>query len=259
MDDHSNYAANQKRIWESLENRDYTAAAEAINSIIGFLENNNATEYIDYIEYLFLLHQVYSETRDLGSAIAVLGKLLNHFQNSVDPRVLNPRCMELYIKTWTYLGYLLSESGQLDESINVFQKCLPLLVLLRGLESQEVETVKWYIKSVQSEGKISTDEPPDIFIQEEDLEGLRCSFCQTGQMDIIAGPSVYICKNCVQLYHSFLPDENYCKHLKLACSNKVCAFQCGTAPEDMPSIFPGPGVFVCGTCVDGFMAPEHWS
>lgn len=249
QEDPSDYAAIQKRIWDCLESGDYAAGTREIEAVISLLESRFSTEYIDYIEYLFLLHQVYAEQKDLEHAIDALVKLLFHFQNAVDPRILSARGAELYIKTWTYLGYLLAEVGQKDASIAIFRKCLPVLMLTRGAESSEFETVKWYIRSVQRDGKISTDEPDPFDMQGEEEEGLRCSFCHTGQVDVIAGPSVYICRNCIKIYNNFLEDEVYCKHLRLLCLDSACSFQCNREPSTQASLFPGPGVFICGDCV----------
>lgn len=149
--------------------------------------------------------------------------------------------------TWTYLGYLLSETGQKEESLKIFRRCLPLLLLMRGLESQEVETVKWFILSLLKHGRIISDEPEPFCFDDSEEEGLRCSFCLTGQVDIVTGPSVYICRNCINLFNELGDDADYTKHLRLACGNSRCSFMCKAPP--FTSLFPGPGVFICADCL----------
>lgn len=243
---------------QSLEARDCMSATDELHQLLAFFESRNATEYIDYIEYLFLLHQVYIEMGDAGSAVGVLGKLLNHFLKNTDPKLLKARAVEIYVKTWTYLGYILAETGQAENSIMVFKKSLPLLMLMRGLESHELETVQWYIKSLRTEGRITSDEPPDAMVSEQELEGLRCSFCFTGQTEIVSGPAVHVCRACIESYHSFLPDKAYCSHLRLAAPSAACSFNCGSKPVDIEVLFPGFGGFICGACVEKFNDPEYW-
>lgn len=247
MSEPFDYSAAQQRIWASLDKKEYLSVADELKRLISFLEVSGATEYIDYVEYKFLLHQVYAELKDWQSSIEVLRELNSHFLLKTDPRMLTPRGVELYIKSWTYLGYLLSETGQIEESLRTFRRCLPLLVLLRGLESQEVETVKWYILSVRKEGRISSDEPESFLSDDSEEEGLRCSFCLTGQVDIVTGPSVYICRNCINLFNEFRDDVVYTMHLCLACGDSRCSFGCKAQPST--SLFPGPGVFICADCL----------
>lgn len=258
VDDQADYDGLREKLKQSLEARDCQTATTDLNQLLAFFELRNATDYIDYIEYLFLLHQVYAEMGDAGSAIGVLGKLLSYFLKSTDPKLLKARAIEIYVKTWTYLGYLLAETGQSENSIMVFRKSLPLLMLLRGLESHELETVQWYIKSIATEGRITSEEPPDISVTEDELEGLRCSFCFTGQTEIVSGPSVHICKNCIETYYLFLPDKTYCAHLRLAAPAAACSFNCGSKPDEIEVLFPGFGGFICGACVQKFCDPEYW-
>ena len=247
--DPSDYGTIQKRIWERLEKGDYVEGARDLEAVVSFLEQNFSTEYIDYIEYLFLLHQVQAEMKDTEKAVETLSKLLFHFQNAVDPRMLSERGGELYLKTWTYLAYLLAELGRKEESLAVFRKSLPILMLSRGADSSELDTVRWYMKSVEKHGHVSSDEPDPFELDEEDEEGLRCSFCRTGQTDIITGPSVYICRNCIGAFNNLQEDPDYCKHLRLFCDQSSCSFQCARTREEQVHLFPGPGVFICGDCV----------
>lgn len=243
------YSCAQKLIGDHLEKEEYADAASEIEQLVNFFEKNKQTEYIDYLEYLFLLHQVHSRMNKTKAVLSDLRRLNKHFRQNVDPKLLKPRAMELYIKSWTYLGYFLSENGDELEAVDVFQKCLPLLIILRGAESQEVETIKWYIKSIQAHGRITTDEPEELLFLEEEEEGLRCSFCLTGQVDVISGPAVYLCKNCLTQFKNFARDEEYSKHLRLACADASCSFQCQRKPEQMKLLFPGPGVAICDSCL----------
>lgn len=251
MNESFDYSEAQQRIWACLDRKEYSAVADELRQMISFMELTGATEYVDYIEYQFLLHQVYTEMHDMHSSIDVLKSLNSHFLQKTDLRMLTARGAELYIKTWTYLGYLLAENGETQESLKTFGRCLPLLILLRGIESQEVETVKWYIVSVQKQGRITSDEPESFLNDENEEEGLRCSFCLTGQVDIVTGPSVYICRNCINLFNEFSADADYAKHLHLACGNAKCSFMCGEGAADTADagLFPGPGVFVCTNCL----------
>ena len=121
MSEPFDYSVAQQRIWVSLDKKEYLSVADELKQMISFLEVTGATEYIDYIEYQFLLHQVYAELKDWQSSIKVLRELTSHFLQKTDPRMLTPRGMELYIKTWTYLGYRLSEDGRAGRITEDFQ------------------------------------------------------------------------------------------------------------------------------------------
>ncbi len=212
---------------------------------IELMEGYKLTDDFAYARCLFLLHHQYAQAKNLEAACQVLEKLIAHFQKGVNPHYLADSDLLLYIKSWTYLGCYLSELERTQEALSVFRKSFLVLLLICGAESAELETLKWYIRSVELYGKITSDEPePGIF---EDEEGQRCSFCLTGQVEISGGPLIYACRNCVENFTELKNDNGYAAHLRLiAGADADCSFNCS---GQSAYLFPGPGVFVCSNCL----------
>ena len=66
-----------------------------------------------------------------------------------------------------------------------------------------------------------------------DVKELYCSFCSKGQKEaakLIAGPSVYICDECIELCNEILEEEEFKDKLKNAIAGLTSSGECRISP-----------------------------
>jgi len=82
---------------------------------------------------------------------------------------------------------------------------------------------------------------------------LYCSFCGKSQHEVvklIAGPSVFICNDCVELCNGIIFDEDQQETLpKRHPAPMSCSF-CNKSDDEVEEILTGPSVSICNECVE---------
>src|SRR5438445_9884402 len=94
---------------------------------------------------------------------------------------------------------------------------------------------------------------------------LSCSFCGKGQREVrklIAGPTVYICDECIKLCNDIVRQEaerakagpaqtpvprTSDAEAKPSMQTLCCSF-CGKSQRDVKTLIAGPTVYICGEC-----------
>ncbi|PNE10303.1 MAG: hypothetical protein CR217_15040 [Beijerinckiaceae bacterium] len=84
-----------------------------------------------------------------------------------------------------------------------------------------------------------------------------CSFCGKSQHEVrklIAGPTVFICDECVELCMDIFREENKSSLVNSRDSkNKVYCSFCGKSQHEARKLIVGPTVFICDGCVETCM------
>jgi hypothetical protein len=100
----------------------------------------------------------------------------------------------------------------------------------------------------------------------EHAVNLQCSFCGKSQREVrklIAGPTVYICDECIKLCNDILakeaerrdlsPDEAAPRPKGEGEANKsgqlLCCSFCGKSQREVQKLIAGPTVYICDECI----------
>ena len=92
---------------------------------------------------------------------------------------------------------------------------------------------------------------------------LACAFCGKSQRQVrklIAGPTVYICDECIKLCNDILAEE---KHKKREARDQperenekrakesitFCCSFCGKTQREVRNLIAGPSVYICNECI----------
>ena len=99
-------------------------------------------------------------------------------------------------------------------------------------------------------GETSSSQKPSERIEDKLL---YCSFCGKSQHEVhklIAGPSVFICNDCVELCDEIIVEEDQQEGLskKPEKAPMRCSF-CNKTDREVEHILTGPSVFICSECV----------
>src|SRR5438105_6712129 len=99
---------------------------------------------------------------------------------------------------------------------------------------------------------------------------LSCSFCGKGQREVrklIAGPTVYICDECIKLCNDIIAEESEREENRSAVASPKdghdhgdlsCSF-CGKGYGEVRKLIAGPTVYICDECIElcnGIIAEE---
>lgn len=98
---------------------------------------------------------------------------------------------------------------------------------------------------------------PDIVLVEYSTSAgqLRCSFCGKGYYqvrELIAGPGLYVCDQCIGLCAEVLSKaerSNTTINPPTSIAPPHCNF-CGESRSEMKRVVAGPGVYICDVCVE---------
>ncbi len=95
----------------------------------------------------------------------------------------------------------------------------------------------------------SNQKPAEKFVDKL----LYCSFCGKSQHEVvklIAGPSVFICNDCVELCNGIIFEENQQENPpKRHPAPTSCSF-CNKSDDEVEEILTGPSVSICNECVE---------
>src|SRR5665647_1592027 len=84
-------------------------------------------------------------------------------------------------------------------------------------------------------------------IEKRDGASLTCSFCGKAQKEVkklIAGPTVYICDECIGLCNDIIAEEIENRD----GASLTCSF-CGKAQKEVKKLIAGPTVYICDECI----------
>jgi hypothetical protein len=82
---------------------------------------------------------------------------------------------------------------------------------------------------------------------------LYCSFCGKSQHEVvklIAGPSVFICNDCVELCNGIIFDEDQQENSPKRHSDPTSCSFCNKSDDEVEEILTGPSVSICNECVE---------
>ena len=82
---------------------------------------------------------------------------------------------------------------------------------------------------------------------------LYCSFCGKSQHEVvklIAGPSVFICNDCVELCNGIIFDEDQQENPPKRHSDPTSCSFCNKSDDEVEEILTGPSVSICNECVE---------
>lgn len=124
-------------------------------------------------------------------------------------------------------------------------------------ESGESEHVEWFHQGLAVGDEImiriieaSVCDEPD----EKEVRKIQCSFCEKKQYDVaklIAGPSVYICNECIGSCTDALATGESTGKITMIIDKTAeerCSF-CGKKPMEVVRIVGGPAARICNECI----------
>ena len=82
---------------------------------------------------------------------------------------------------------------------------------------------------------------------------LYCSFCGKSQHEVvklIAGPSVFICNDCVELCNGIIFDEDQQENPPKRHSDPTSCSFCNKSDDEVEEILTGPSVSICNECIE---------
>ncbi len=83
--------------------------------------------------------------------------------------------------------------------------------------------------------------------------GKACSFCgakDTVVARLVAGPGVYICGGCIDLARQVIAAAEAVSGPPQGAEIALSCSFCGHSAAEVERLVAGPGVYICGSCVD---------
>jgi len=166
-------------------------------------------------------------------------------------------------------GDLPASQALVDHWNNEWQRARESDALGAG-EKEKIELVRWLRRAAElgdSDAQLRYDR---VAVDERKAKRLFCSFCGKEQDEVrklIAGPSVYICNECVELCNDIIREEGLNDGraprdgaAKDKATRLYCSF-CGKEQDEVRKFIAGPSVFICNECIElcnDIIREEFW-
>ena len=139
---------------------------------------------------------------------------------------------------------------QLEDRLSLITKVMEEKPRTDSTTINEDEPVKKSSVKDTVFGEISSSDKASETIEDKLL---YCSFCGKSQHEVvklIAGPSVFICNDCVELCNGIIFDEDQLENPpKRHPAPTSCSF-CNKSDDEVEEILTGPSVSICNECVE---------